>query len=242
MKWSVGGTNTDAVKLYSDTECKNEVGTAATETLTVYVKGIKAGSTTVTATSNADSEKTASYNVTVNAAAAHTHDFTYNANGATITASCSADGCTLPPSTEGGTNHVATLTITAPTLTTYGQTGTGISAEATITDANSIQGDAKVQYQTKNNGSYGTASETAPTGVGDHKASITLGSATVFVEYTIAKAAAPDAGTLTNAQKPTAKTGNDVIYTGSPLALVTAPTSLPENYTGVQYSTDNGQT
>ena len=62
------------------------------------------------------------------------------------------------------------------------------------------------------------------------------------VPVTIAKASAPDADTITDAQKPTAKTGSDADYTGSPLALVTAPTALPTNYTGVQYSTDGGMT
>ncbi len=67
VKWSVGGTNATAVKLYSDENCTTEVGTDATETLTVYAKGISAGSATVTCTSNADSTKSASCNVTVNA-------------------------------------------------------------------------------------------------------------------------------------------------------------------------------
>ena len=66
VKWSVGGTNAGAVKLYSDEACTTEVGTAATSTLTVYAKGISAGSATVTCTSNADSNKTASCGVTVN--------------------------------------------------------------------------------------------------------------------------------------------------------------------------------
>ncbi|MBQ6756537.1 MAG: S-layer homology domain-containing protein [Oscillospiraceae bacterium] len=68
VKWSVGGTDAGAVKLYSDADCITEVGAAATETLTVYAKGISAGSATVTATSNADSTKTANCEVTVNAA------------------------------------------------------------------------------------------------------------------------------------------------------------------------------
>ncbi len=69
VKWSVDGTNADAVKLYSDADCTtgNEIGTDATETLTVYAKGISAGSATVTVTSNADSTKCASCEVTVNA-------------------------------------------------------------------------------------------------------------------------------------------------------------------------------
>ena len=69
VKWSVGGTNAGAVKLYSDENCTTEVGADATETLTVYAKGISAGSATVTATSNADSTKSADCEVTVNAPA-----------------------------------------------------------------------------------------------------------------------------------------------------------------------------
>ena len=71
VKWSVTG---DAVTLYSDADCTagNEVGADATETLTVYAKGISAGSATVTATSNADSNKSASCEVTVNEAQTQT--------------------------------------------------------------------------------------------------------------------------------------------------------------------------
>ncbi|SFQ34270.1 hypothetical protein SAMN02910358_01646, partial [Lachnospiraceae bacterium XBB1006] len=68
VKWSVGGTKADAVTLYSDEACETPVTLdTATETLTVYAKGISAGNATVTCTSNADSEKSASCNVTVNA-------------------------------------------------------------------------------------------------------------------------------------------------------------------------------
>ena len=114
----------------------------------------------------------------------HTHSFTYAADGATITATCTADGCTLPESSAGAGDHVATLTISANGGTYDGTTAYG----ATITDANSIQGDAKVQYQKKSGGSYGTATTTAPTDAGDYKASITVGGATASVEYTIAQA------------------------------------------------------
>ena len=41
VKWSVGGTNADAVKLYSDAECNNEIGADATDKLIVYAKGIQ---------------------------------------------------------------------------------------------------------------------------------------------------------------------------------------------------------
>ena len=65
VKWSVGGTDTGAVKLYTDADCTTEVGANATDKLTVYAKRISTGSATVTATSNADSTKTASCAVTV---------------------------------------------------------------------------------------------------------------------------------------------------------------------------------
>jgi hypothetical protein len=115
---------------------------------------------------------------------AHTHSFTYTASGATITATCTAAGCNLPESSAGAGDHVATLTISANGGTYDGTTAYG----ATITDANSIQGDAKVQYQKMTDGSYGTATETAPKDAGDYKASITVGGATASVEYTIAQA------------------------------------------------------
>ncbi|MBR1675250.1 MAG: Ig-like domain-containing protein [Eubacterium sp.] len=69
VKWSVSGTNSGAVKLYTDADCITEVGADATETLTVYAKGESAGSATITCTSSADNTKTASCDVTVNKAA-----------------------------------------------------------------------------------------------------------------------------------------------------------------------------
>ena len=67
VKWSVGGPKAGAVTLYSDEACTagNEVGTEATETLTVYARGISTGRATVTVTSNADSTRSASCDVTV---------------------------------------------------------------------------------------------------------------------------------------------------------------------------------
>jgi hypothetical protein len=158
VKWSA---NSGAVKLYSDANCTTEVGSAATDKLTVYAKGISAGTATVTITAtngtdDTSDDKSASCAVTV-----HAHSFNYAAgtgeNANTITATCSADGCTLPESSAGAGDHVATLTIAASGGTYDGTTAYG----ATITDANSIQGDAKVQYQKKTDGSYGTATETA---------------------------------------------------------------------------------
>ncbi|MBR2278258.1 MAG: Ig-like domain-containing protein [Eubacterium sp.] len=132
----------------------------------------------------------------------HTHSFTYFASGATITATCSADGCTL-------TDSKATLTIAAPDNLTYDKS----AKAAVITDANAIRGTAKVQYQTKNGSTYGEATETAPTNAGTYKASITVGGATASVEYTIAKAD----------PTYTAPTGLTATY-GQTLADVTLPT------------------
>lgn len=69
--WSIGGTNAEAITLNSDEACENQVALdTATETLTVYVKGVSAGSATITVTSNEDSTKAASCEVTVNASLA----------------------------------------------------------------------------------------------------------------------------------------------------------------------------
>ena len=142
----------------------------------------------------------------------HTHSFSYSASGDTITAECSAEGCPLPPSTTGGSDHVATLTIAAPDSLAYD----GTAKAAKITDENKIQGDAKVQYQKKTGESYGTATDTPPTDAGDYKASITLGpgtdekTATASVEYTIA-------------QKPVTVTGitaSNKVYDGTTAATL----------------------
>ena len=63
VKWAVTA-GTDKVKLYKDAECKTEVGTDATDVLTVYAKGLAAGEATVKVESNADATKTATCAVT----------------------------------------------------------------------------------------------------------------------------------------------------------------------------------
>ena len=65
VKWSVTGTDADAVELYSDESCETPVGTEATDVLKVYVKAVKGGSAVVTATSNSDNTKSAFCAVTV---------------------------------------------------------------------------------------------------------------------------------------------------------------------------------
>ncbi len=253
VQWSVAGTNADAVKLYTDENCTTEVGTDATETLTVYAKGISAGSATVTATSNADSTKTATCTVTVNpatptvaispegagtvtaedhpdpelsnswqltakpaagyvfkewtytaggsqltasdnplavdkgylnqgtisnltavfeVATLHTHDFTYNADGATITATC-GDGCDI---TEG-----LSITLTAPEALTYD----GEAKVVTLsTGYNTIAfpGEYEIKY-TKNGRSVDSAID-----AGSYTAKLTIGDATASLKFTVAKA------------------------------------------------------
>ena len=63
VKWTVTA-GTDKVKLYKDADCKTEVGTDATDALTVYAKGLAAGEATVKVESNADATKSATCTVT----------------------------------------------------------------------------------------------------------------------------------------------------------------------------------
>ena len=63
VKWTVTA-GTDKVKLYKDADCKTEVGTDATDVLTVYAKGLAVGEATVKVESNADATKTATCAVT----------------------------------------------------------------------------------------------------------------------------------------------------------------------------------
>ena len=84
---------------------------------------------------------------TVIRTANHTHSFTYSSSNGTITATCNGAGtCSL-------TDNKATLTIAAPDNLTYDKS----AKAAVITDANVIQGTAKVQYQTKSGDAYGEA-------------------------------------------------------------------------------------
>ena len=163
--------------------------------------------------------------------AAHEHSFTYNANGATITAECSSDGCTLP-------NNTATLTIEAPQHTTYGD---GKEEKAQITDSDGIQGGAKVSYFNTDaeGGKTGNALTSAPTGAGKYWAEITLGpgtdnkSATAHVVYTIAKATPtintnPTASAITYGQALSASTLSDGVASVDGSFAWTTPTTKPD--------------
>ena len=137
----------------------------------------------------------------------HTHDFTYSADGATITAKCGTEGCTL-------TNSQATLTIEKPTLTTYGETGksaaatlTGLEAFNAATSLNVAATDIK--YVGRDGTTY-AESATAPTNAGKYIAKITVEGQTASVDYEIDKA------------QPTTPTGLTAKY-GQTLANVTLP-------------------
>ena len=162
--WSVGGTDAGAVTLYYDNNCTMPVGTEATSQLTVYAKGISGGNAIVTATSSSDNAKSASCNVKV-----HAHDFTYSADGATITAVCGSEECTL-------TGKKATLTISAPTQSGGAATLSGDTSAFTLPD---------IKYATRTDGTWGAETTTPPAEKGSHKASITLGSTTASVTYGI---------------------------------------------------------
>ena len=112
----------------------------------------------------------------------HIHNFSYSAEGATITATCSKDSCPL-------TDNKATLTINAPIKTIYGDAN---SASATLTgldDFNSATSlnitETGIKYVGKGNTTY-AESDTAPVNAGTYTASITAGSKTASVDYTIA--------------------------------------------------------
>ena len=169
VKWSVGGTNADAVKLYSDKACTSEVGTGATDTLTVYAKGVLAGNATVTCISNADNTKTASCTVNV-----HSHNFTYegdSSNAATIIATCSEDGCTL-------TDNKATLTIK----------GDGINGAKIIGDTDAFDEVPTITYYKVEQDAPGHGNSTVSdvsTEAGWYWAEFTRGDKTAHVVYEV---------------------------------------------------------
>ena len=159
----------------------------------------------------------------------HVHDLTYAAGEGstsnTITAICSVDDCGL-------TDNKVTLTISAPTLTVYGQTGEGISEVATLTgltEFNTASGktiaitDIKYYKATKSGSDYikGDALDAAPTDAGNYIAEITVSgvktsegedkSVTAGVGYTISKAN-PEAAAVT---------ANNRTYDGTKQPLVT---------------------
>lgn len=105
---------------------------------------------------------------------AHRHSWTYTANGATITATCTADGCA---NTNGGSVMISASNAAYD----------GSAKAATVTASNDWKGDEVDSIAVKYTGREGTVydSPDAPTNAGKYTASITLGSATASVAYTI---------------------------------------------------------
>ncbi len=136
----------------------------------------------------------------------HNHNFTYLSDGATITATCTATGCTNPAVS-------ATLTINAPTLSTYGGTESKTATLTGLDAFNSATGKTiattDIKYIGRDGTTYGE-SGVAPTDAGKYTAKITVEGKTARVDYEIAK---------TN---PTTPTGLTATY-GQTLANVTLP-------------------
>ncbi len=153
---------------------------------------------------------------------AHTHSFTYSASGATITATCTADGCTLDDGTEQH-NHAAFITLNAPESLTYDGSGKPV----TVTFSNNFESllpvffdDPEITLDTirgnicyyKNGDKTAEPSEDAIAIAGTHTAELSFKGQTAGVTYTIAKAD----------PTYTAPTGLTATY-GQTLANVTLP-------------------
>ena len=139
---------------------------------------------------------------------AHQWTYTANAENKTISAECSNCG------EDGGTL----------TLSAAGATYDGNPHPATVTSDAWQAGQYTVTY----GAALGT---TAPTNAGDYTATLTMGNASVSVDYTIAKADS-GSGTL-----PTAEIG--LIYSGDELELIKGGSTSDGVY---QYSIDGTQT
>ncbi|MBQ7706445.1 MAG: InlB B-repeat-containing protein, partial [Lachnospiraceae bacterium] len=145
----------------------------------------------------------------------HVHEWSYEVDGATITATCAdSDG-------GHGTPNTATLTLNIPTLTKYDGTG---SEDITFTGG--IDGVSPVVVYKKGD----TVLDDAPTEAGIYTANVTLGDVTATIEYEIAKADSP---AINDDQKPTKN--NDITYDGTEKELITKPVDNIPGYT-VKYA------
>ena len=128
----------------------------------------------------------------------HQHSWSYTANGATITAKCTAAGCPLEDKNGGS------YTITAPDNLIYDGNGKA----ATVTGSIPGVTEPTITYK-KGDTTLGSA----PTDVGKYTASITVGGETAGVEYSITQAT----------PTYTLPVNLEAVY-GSTLASVTLPT------------------
>ena len=157
----------------------------------------------------------------------HQHSWTYTASGATITASCTDTTCTSP---NGGS-----VTIKAPAELTY----SGEGKPATVTASSDWQGPAAsgITISYMKTGKYGSEkleNSALPTNAGTYTASITMGSATASVTYTIGKAT-PKAEDFTFTA-PTSLT-----YDGNVKSATVSPSKAGTGDVIVKYYDKDGQ-
>ena len=132
----------------------------------------------------------------------HTHNFTnYSVSGASITATCSADGCTLD---DGQGNHTATITVKAPEELVVGL-GT---IEATV--------EGEIPGVTTPEIVYNPGGNTAPTAAGTYTASITIDNATASVEFTVREKEKVSYLDETGEEKETADTNYTLVRSNTP--------------------------
>lgn len=173
------------------------------------VTAVTDGTALITARSHND--LTATCPVTVKTPA-HTHDLSYTADGATITASCSAVGCTL-------TQGKATLKVVPPVESVYdtkARTATlDISDESVFKNATIIYKKGDVEL------------DAAPKDAGEYKATVTFGGVTAEASFAIT----PATPTISLADKT-------MDYNGSPAALEATVTLLGDdkNTAEISYS------
>ena len=245
VKWSVSG---DAVKLYADEACETEIGEDATETLTVYAKGIAAGNATVTATSNADSEKKASCEVTVtdplaDAKTSAKADLDTLQNGKNQNDYDAADWTTLTQAITDGKIAIDNATTTEAVTTAKNNAVDAVNAVKT--KAQKVLDNAKTSavntVNAVNANDYIAADQQTVT---DAKttALAAIEAATTEEEVTTALNNFNNAIASCTTQvvadqiaqvmsEVSAKTGSGMTYTGNPIQLINTPTTkLPAGY------------
>ena len=162
---TVGGTKKLTATVNPDNATyKNVTWTTDDATVATVANGVVTavgkGTATITATATNGTNDTADDFTATCTVTVHAHSFTYSVDGATITATCSSEGCPL-------TDNKATLTITAPTA------GGGAAVLSGDVSAFGVSG-ADIKYAVKNGSTWGEETSTAPSGNGFFKAIITV--------------------------------------------------------------------
>ena len=153
----------------------------------------------------------------------HQHVWSYTAEGATITATCTADGCNLPNKSGGS------VTIAAPAENTLTYDGDGKPAQTTASNwlADRV---SDISYTQTAPTSQVLEATAKPTNAGTYTAEITVGDnkATASVTYKIEKAT-PKASDFTFAA-PTYLT-----YDGNPKTATVTSTKIDADHIAVKY-------